>query len=317
MKRLITRYLFPRKENDYQPHLLQRKAMFVLFAVVLGIQSLLLVHVSLVSRSPYFASILESVLIESTNVKRTENSRSALVRSSILEKAAQRKANDMAERGYFSHTTPEGKTPWQWFSEGGYAFLFAGENLAVDFVDSTDVMYAWMQSLSHRKNILNNQFTEVGIGIAQGTYKNRSAIFIVQFFGRPNLSASAKTSFTSSSPFSASTLDVFVSEISPPSPIAINESSVVLGEEAGNIFEDVSNTKTSMLKWLLTRPHILTTYLYFILAMLVSFVLIFKLTFNMKRQHTPLIVNGLAILTVIVLILLLNQYILVSSGAIS
>jgi len=53
----------------------------------------------------------------------------------LLEQAAQLKANDMAEKGYFAHTSPDGKTPWEWLKDVSYPFLAAGENLAVNFLD--------------------------------------------------------------------------------------------------------------------------------------------------------------------------------------
>jgi hypothetical protein len=103
----------------------------------------------------------------------------------VLERAAQLKADDMAAKGYFAHNSPEGLTPWHWFKAAGYNFVYAGENLAVRFYDSVDVVRAWMDSPGHRANILNSHFTEIGIGIAEGTFEGRPTVFVVQMFGSP------------------------------------------------------------------------------------------------------------------------------------
>jgi hypothetical protein len=99
----------------------------------------------------------------------------------------------MAEKGYFSHTGPDGAQPWKWFREAGYRYEYAGENLAVNFNESEDVVNAWMKSPTHRANILKHDFTEVGIGVATGTYKGKEAVFVVQFFGKPAPEGAAQT----------------------------------------------------------------------------------------------------------------------------
>jgi len=120
-----------------------------------------------------------------TNRDRTTANVKELKVNPLLEKAAQAKADDMAARGYFAHNTPEGLSPWYWLNEAGYKYVFAGENLAVNFNDSNDVQRAWMNSKGHFLNILNPRFTEIGIATSTGVYKNRIAVFVVQFFGAP------------------------------------------------------------------------------------------------------------------------------------
>jgi hypothetical protein len=92
----------------------------------------------------------------------------------------------MAEYGYFAHYSPRGVSPWYWFEQVSYSFIHAGENLAVHFTDSGEVVQAWMRSPTHRANIMNAQFTEIGIGTATGTYQGHPTVFVVQLFGAPN-----------------------------------------------------------------------------------------------------------------------------------
>jgi len=134
---------------------------------------------------PQTAAVITSILVDLANGDRVSNSLSALKVNPVLVAAAQAKANDMAAKGYFAHVSPEGIDPWHWFKEAGYTFSHAGENLAVDFSDSSDVEKAWMNSPSHRENILDAKYTEIGIASAVGVYEGHETIFVVQEFGLP------------------------------------------------------------------------------------------------------------------------------------
>lgn len=131
------------------------------------------------------SAIYASVLVNLTNRDRVLNNLSELKINPLLEKAAQMKADDMAARSYFAHNTPEGKTPWYWLELAGYEYLYAGENLAVNFQNSEEVQTAWMNSRGHFLNIVNPKFKEIGIATSTGVYKGREAIFVVQMFGTP------------------------------------------------------------------------------------------------------------------------------------
>ena len=91
-------------------------------------------------------------------------------------------------------------TPWFWFAEANYQFSYAGENLAVFFGDSEDVVDAWLNSPSHRANLLNQQFTEIGIAVAEGTYQGQETTFIVQLFGTPAVAQPVATLTTDTTP---------------------------------------------------------------------------------------------------------------------
>lgn len=131
------------------------------------------------------AAVVASVLVDLANSDRESNALSGLTMSPLLVAAAQAKANDMAEKSYFAHNSPEGYDSWHWFKEVGYSYSYAGENLAVDFTDSDEVEQAWMMSESHRENILGQKFTEIGIATARGTFEGHPTTFVVQMFGTP------------------------------------------------------------------------------------------------------------------------------------
>ncbi|MFA6227040.1 MAG: CAP domain-containing protein [Candidatus Paceibacterota bacterium] len=133
------------------------------------------------------ATVLVSALSDLTNQERQQNNLAVLKVDSLLSKAAQMKAEDMAGNQYFSHVSPDGKTPWYWLELVGYKYDYAGENLAINFNESKEVTDAWMNSPTHRENLLKNSYTEMGTGIASGTYKGKEGIFIVQDYASPRV----------------------------------------------------------------------------------------------------------------------------------
>lgn len=122
-------------------------------------------------------------IIQLVNKERFSQGLDVLTENSILDKAAQNKLSDMIEKNYFAHTSPEGLSPWHWIEKNGYDYQYAGENLAVNFTSAEDQHKAWMASATHRKNILNSSYKEIGVAVAKGTLEGHSSIITVQFFG--------------------------------------------------------------------------------------------------------------------------------------
>ena len=163
---------------------LTRRGVLLIFLVVVFLEFFALANfMGKFSLEQFLATIAPSELVEMTNIRRDGKELNTLNESYLLANAAQMKADDMAERGYFAHTCPDGLTPWHWFDEVGYNYHYAGENLAVNFREAHQVDEAWMNSPSHRDNIVNEKFEEIGIATATGEYKGREAIFVVQLFG--------------------------------------------------------------------------------------------------------------------------------------
>ena len=103
-------------------------------------------------------------LLSHTNQKRSANGLGPLTLNSKLNSSAQAKANDMVADDYWSHNTPGGQEPWIFFDAAGYSYQKAGENLAYGFDTSSATIVGWMNSPSHRANILDTTYTEVGFG---------------------------------------------------------------------------------------------------------------------------------------------------------
>jgi hypothetical protein len=165
-------------------------------------------------------------VVELTNEERVTVTAPPLRRSAVLDEAAARKAEHMATEGYFAHYSPQGVSPWHWFDSVDYTYAYAGENLAIHFSDSGEVVKAWMESPTHRANIINNNFTEIGVGTAKGTYEGYETVFVVQLFGTPALPVAMP-----------------VPQIqAPETPLAYNPDALMLNEVDGTSVLAVSTT---------------------------------------------------------------------------
>lgn len=131
------------------------------------------------------STVLPAVVVKLTNQERASINAAPVQRNAVLDAAAQLKADDMAKNQYFAHFSPTGVSPWYWFDQAGYTFAHAGENLAIHFTDSSEVVEAWMNSPTHRQNIVNGLYTEIGVGTAKGKFEGYDTVYVVQLFGTP------------------------------------------------------------------------------------------------------------------------------------
>ena len=122
-------------------------------------------------------------VIKYVNEARQEAGLDELATSDKLTTIAKQKANDMVEHKYFAHTSPAGLTPWYWFDKNGYDYKYAGENLAINFKTAETEQKAWMDSPTHRRNILNASFNEIGVAVVAGEVNGQLGIIAVQEFG--------------------------------------------------------------------------------------------------------------------------------------
>lgn len=129
------------------------------------------------------AAFSASSIIQITNEKRAEYGLGALAVNDQLSAAAAKKAEDMIANDYWAHNSPSGRTPWTFVTASGYRYIFAGENLARDFSDASSVVRAWMNSPTHRANLLDRNFAEIGVAVASGKLDGREGTLVVQMFG--------------------------------------------------------------------------------------------------------------------------------------
>ncbi|OIO46819.1 MAG: hypothetical protein AUJ28_01865 [Parcubacteria group bacterium CG1_02_37_51] len=136
------------------------------------------------------ASILDSPisqpnLVELTNQIRAVKELSPLLFNDQLQQAAMDKANDLIKNNYFSHNSPQGKPFNTWIEETGYEYQIIGENLATGYATNKEVMKAWMDSPTHRDNILNQKYREIGIAVIKKEIDHQEQTLVVQIFGSP------------------------------------------------------------------------------------------------------------------------------------
>ncbi|HCU55224.1 hypothetical protein A2410_02620 [Candidatus Shapirobacteria bacterium RIFOXYC1_FULL_38_24] len=186
MFRKLHLYFLPHPDNNHRAFILQPKFLAFLIFIYLLNQSFLR---SLTVLKPgilgYASEITSQKVFEFTNQERLKYDLPPLSFNSTLARSATAKAQDMFENNYWAHTSPTGTNPWDFFKQEGYQYSIAGENLAKDFYDTETVIKAWMNSPTHKANIINSKYREIGIGIVNGTLNGIKTTLVVQHFGTP------------------------------------------------------------------------------------------------------------------------------------
>lgn len=169
-------------QSRYVPALL-----IATFATVLSVQQQVALHPQARNVLAYATNVSPAGLLTATNTQRINNGAGALSANSLLTSAAQAKANDMVARNYWAHVTPDGKQPWWFITNAGYSYISAGENLAYGFLNSNDTVTGWMNSPSHKANLLSTNFSEAGFGIANSENFNNAGqqTIVVAMYGSP------------------------------------------------------------------------------------------------------------------------------------
>lgn len=176
--------LVPHRKNQYRPHLIRRYGLagvLVVVAMLLGGYNLT-TSGSVLGDRPVISS---QGLLAATNQVRSGYGGHELELNETLSEAARLKAEDMFRQQYWAHTAPDGTEPWQWFDKVGYAYSDAGENLAKNFMTSQSVVSAWMNSQTHRYNVLDTDYTQVGFSTVSGVLEGKPAQITVALYAKP------------------------------------------------------------------------------------------------------------------------------------
>ena len=179
-------HFFPHPVHKVRARLLSHKALTLyslgFLLILFSVKLLVRVYPGVLG---YASDISVQELLELTNKRRVAEGLSTLVLNPALTEAAQEKAEDMFKNNYWAHISPAGTEPWDFILDAEYDYTYAGENLAKNFGNSKDVVEAWYNSPSHKENLMNKNYDEIGFAVVNGVLDGYETTLVVQMFGRP------------------------------------------------------------------------------------------------------------------------------------
>ena len=177
-------FFIPHEGNNHMPHSVRPKSLMAYSGALVTVKALLIALLFITFPSlAQFSTITQARIVELVNQARVAQGLGRVSVNPTLQKAAELKLADMINNSYFAHTSPTGVSPWVWFKEAGYLYTYAGENLAMNFTQAEEVHQAWLDSPSHRANVLNKNYKDIGVAVGVGEIDGEPATLVVQFFG--------------------------------------------------------------------------------------------------------------------------------------
>jgi hypothetical protein len=190
----IKHYLIASETNNYNPWITSSSALVFFLVVIWGLR--LIVPQGLTLAQSFLSP---SDIMNRINSERSSRSIPTVATNTKLITAAQQKSDDMLARSYFSHIDPDGNYVWPKIEAAGYKpYTTLGENLAMDFSSPEELVAAWMNSPTHRANLLNEKFKDQGLALSSGKYEiNHDTTIVVSLFGALTTAGSAGSSKSS------------------------------------------------------------------------------------------------------------------------
>jgi len=191
LKKILHHLFVPQESNNFRGKYLHHDFLTSMIAIMLivnvGLKLLVKNYDSNILGIAF--NITAEALLNETNAQRIKYDLPPLKLNDKLMQAATNKANDVFSKNYWAHYAPDGTSPWFFFQQAGYQYLYAGENLAKDFTESQAVVAAWMNSPTHRDNILKPDYEEIGFAVMEGNLQGQETVLVVQLFGKPEVAA--------------------------------------------------------------------------------------------------------------------------------
>jgi len=174
----------PHPHNNHKAKILWPRSIVILIGLFIMGRSIVDITIGLKPGVLGFASQIDpDKVIELTNAERLSVGVTILKENSELDQAALAKATDMFENNYWAHVSPTGTEPWYFVTQSGYEYKHAGENLARDFSNPKDIVTAWMASPTHRQNLLDSRYKDIGVAVVDGYINGVETTIVVQLFG--------------------------------------------------------------------------------------------------------------------------------------
>lgn len=181
---LIVYLIFPHISNNHKARLLHPLMIGISILVFLLTQ---LVMPFIPRYTPivlgYVSTVSPEEVIDLTNKEREAGGVPKLETDPALTQAALAKASYMFVKNFWAHTAPDGTEPWKFITDSSYQYRYAGENLARDFTNSEGVVKAWINSPSHKENLLSSRYQDIGVAVVKGELDGVQTTLVVQFFG--------------------------------------------------------------------------------------------------------------------------------------
>ncbi len=179
----------PHPHNNHKAKILWPGSILVLIGLFIMGRSIIDITIGLQPGVLGYASQIDPAkVIELTNSQRLNSGLGIVTLNSDLSQAAAAKAADMFAHNYWAHISPQGTEPWYFVTNSGYKYQHAGENLARDFSNPGDIVKAWMASPTHKQNLLDPRYKDIGVAVMDGYINGVETTIVVQMFGTPQTS---------------------------------------------------------------------------------------------------------------------------------
>ncbi|MFA6814060.1 MAG: hypothetical protein GX943_01045 [Candidatus Pacebacteria bacterium] len=292
-KDYLNNLFLPGKKNRYRPQLLHPETLMVLSFVVLG-------GFSLFNAIRFFPSLADKILgfasnidvnrvLVATNEERARLGLEPLQINEKLNQAALAKAQHMFSEQYWAHSSPEGVQPWNFIKNAGYVYKYAGENLARDFDSTGEMMVAWMNSPTHKENVINPNFTQIGLAVVNGTLSGFNTTLVVQMFAAPGAvefkQSASKESYTLPAPADSSVGEIPTENIE----IDVVESDLAKVGELGMV-----EGERSVSGRILFSPIYLTKTFFLLVVVLIILTLIYDAFISKNRRYQRVVGQNFA-----------------------
>jgi len=298
----------PCQENDYRPKFLESNVLLYYIVVLLVLKLIVVLFLVYLPKTIFFSDISRTVLIELTNKERQSLGVNSLEENALLNKAAQLKAQDIITYDYFSHQSPTGITPWYWFKKAGYNYQIAGENLGIGFLDSEEIYQAWNDSPSHRANLLNPKYQDIGIAVLKGDFNGNETTLVVQLFGSPTTIEPVKTVEPVKAEEEEEKTTELVQEIKEKTEVDKLEGEI-LGETYIESFtaEEKDGFKFKFMKFMALGYNNLVQKIIFYSLLFITLSLLMNIFVRFDIQHKDLILKTVFFGAILILFIFVNK----------
>ena len=298
----------PCQENDYRPKFLESNVLLYYIVVLLVLKLIVVLFLVYLPKTIFFSDISRTVLIELTNKERQSLGVNSLEENALLNKAAQLKAQDIITYDYFSHQSPTGITPWYWFKKAGYNYQIAGENLGIGFLDSEEIYQAWNDSPSHRANLLNPKYQDIGIAVLKGDFNGNETTLVVQLFGSPTTIEPVKTVEPVKEEEEEEKTTELVQEIKEKTEVDKLEGEI-LGETYIESFtaEEKDGFKFKFMKFMALGYNNLVQKIIFYSLLFITLSLLMNIFVRFDIQHKDLILKTVFFGAILILFIFVNK----------